>query len=534
MSRSRYALGLDSSTQSLTAVVIDIEESRTVFEHSLDYAKDPRLNRFGVDFSTYTAPPRQRGEADQPPAMYLASLDAMFEDLVNEGVEMSRIAVINDSGQQHGHVYLNRNARTRLAELRESGSGEGPALADRLGDIFSYGTAPIWKTSNTVSQADALRRGAGGKEEMIRLSGSDSPLRFTGAVIRRVGEQFPDEYLGTDTVQLISSFLPAVLTGNARVPWDIGNSCGTSLMDYRARSWAPPLLQAAAEGLPGAAEELEGKLPGLVSPDDSVGAPASYFVERYGLSPACSVCAGSGDNPQSKVLVAGDLLSLGTSLVNMVTTDGETFDLSGYANGMYDGVGRPFMFGCRTNGALVWDRVREMNGLSRDDYGPADKTLGTQTPGSHLFLWQPDTESFPASKAFEPIRIGYDGAALERDYPGVIESSLAVVYLYSSSFARETEEPIHVTGGVTKVPEIMRRVAAIWKRPVVTVGTVGAALGAAVAGAATVSDASPEDLSAGLVPRDRPTEPIPDDVSAFHGEDGYLARLERAYERVIS
>ena len=39
-----------------------------------------------------------------------------------------------------------------------------------------------------------------------------------------------------------------------------------------------------------------------------------------------------------------------------------------------------------------------------------------------------------------------------------------------------------MTGGATDSPQIMRRVAAIWRRPVVTIGRVGAALGSAVAG----------------------------------------------------
>ena len=535
MNTSRnLALGLDSSTQSLTAVVIDVEAGAVVYEKSLDYAKDSRLNSFGIDFGAYMAPPRQEGEADQPPLMYLASLDALFADMVTDGVEISRIGVINDSGQQHGHVYLGKSARTQLAALRSTGAGEGRNLSDRLEGIFSYRTAPIWKTSNTTSQAEDIRSGAGGKEAMIRVSGSDSPLRFTGAVVRRVGEQFPGEYAATDTIQLISSFIPAVLTGDARTPWDFGNGCGTSLMDYTTRKWSAPLVAAVSDGLPGGAADLEAKLPGLAAPNSVVGTIAAYFVERYGFSRECSVCAGSGDNPQSKVVVAGDLLSLGTSFVNMVATDGSTFDLSGYANGMYDGVGRPFMFGCRTNGALVWDRVRELNGLSRDDFRGSDGRLADAPPGTHMFLWQPDSESFPVSKAFDPVRVGYDDASIVADYAGAIESSLGIVYLYSKEFAPESDSPIFVTGGVTKVSEIVRRVAAIWNRPVVTVGTVGAALGAAVAGAVWQTDAvSAESLSAAVLPRSAPVVPRSDDVSSFHGSGKYLERLKRRYESII-
>jgi xylulokinase len=537
------ALGLDSSTQSLTAVVVDIDSGKIVHQKSLDYAKDPRLCRFGIDYGSYIVPPRQPGEADQPPLMYLASLDAMFADLVSDGVEISRIGVVNDSGQQHGHLYLSSRAESLFARLREPGCGSAGKIAGGLASLlagsFAYGTAPIWKTSNTSGQAEALRRGIGGSEAMIRETGSDSPLRFTGAVIRRVGEQFPAEYEATATVELISSFIPAVLTGNSRTPWDFGNGCGTSLMSYTGRAFSRPLIAAASEGLPGGQAALEAKLPGLVAPDSFVGSIAAYFVERYGFSRECRVCAGSGDNPQSKVLVDGDLLSLGTSFVNMVATDGESFDLAGYANGMYDGVGRPFMFGCRTNGALVWDRVRELHGLERDDFRNSDSTLATDPPGTHLFLWQPDRESFPASKPFDPVRVGYSAPELSRDYPGIIESTLGLVRIYSEGFAPKSDAPIFLTGGVTKVAEIVRRVAAIWNRPVITVGTVGAALGAAVAGAAALSRGtgtpkSVEELSAAALPREKPVDPIASDVATFHRDGGYLVRLRREYERVIA
>ena len=146
-------------------------------------------------------------------------------------------------------------------------------------------------------------------------------------------------------------------------------------MDYEKKEWSHRLVAAAADGLPGGKEGLMAKLPALVSPDSVIGSIARYFVAKYGFSEQCRVAVGSGDNPQTKVLVKGDLLSLGTSFVNMISTDGKTLDLDGYANGMYDGLGRPFMFGCRTNGAMVWDGIRGMHGLGGDDFGPADDSL---------------------------------------------------------------------------------------------------------------------------------------------------------------
>lgn len=538
MKTGAYSLGLDSSTQSLTAVVVDIEEGRVLFERSLDYARDERLAGYGMERRSYLVPPRVPGEADQPPMLYLASLDALFADMRSEGFPMERIAVVNVSGQQHGHLYLGARARELFGRLRSTDSKTSD-LPTLLEGSLAYGAAPIWRTSNTEEEAEAIRAGVGGARRMIELSGSDSPLRFTGAVVRRVAGQFPAAYRETAVVHLISSFLPAVLVGDPTIPTDFGNGSGTSLMDYRKRAWSEELIAAAAADRPGGAAALRAKLPTLVAPDTCIGSIASYFVAKYGFSAGCRVAVGSGDNPQTKVLVAGDLLSLGTSFVFMVASGDTAVDLEGYANGMYDGVGRPFMFGCRTNGAMVWDRVRATYGLAKGDYEPAERALASAAPGSTLFFWQPETESFPVSPAFGASR--QDGAegSLIRDYGGIVDSTLAAVYLYSRHFAPESEEPLSVTGGATGSREIMRRVAAIWRRPVAAIGKVGAALGSAVSGASALRREAgfrdlpdPESLSRRLLPQGSPLAPSEADITRYHGADAYLERFRVAYERL--
>lgn len=535
----RLALGLDSSTQSLSAVVIDIDTAEKCFEHSLDYRADARLNGFGIG-EDYILPPREEGEAEQPPLMYLASLDAMFADMREAGVPLETIRLINTSGQQHGHVYLNSEADALLAQLASfpNFKEDERDLQTLLKDAFAYPNAPIWMTANTVAQTDAVRNSVGGKAEMIHLSGSDAPLRFTGTVMRRVGEQFPEHYAATAKVQLISSFIPAVLTGNANAPIDYGNACGMSLMNYRSKTWDPALLAATAQGLPGDVEEFQSKLPTLVRPDSVVGSLAAYYIEKYGFDGRCAVIAGSGDNPQAKVPVAGDLLSLGTSFVNMVSTDGDTLDPEGFANAMYDGINRPFMFGCRTNGAMVWDAVRNNYGLAKEEYAPAEAALREAAPGQFMTFWQPKTESFPVSGAFDLIRAAAQ-PTLSEDYTGIIETSLAAVYVYSAVFTKQTQAPLFVTGGATDSPEIMRRVAGIWNRPTLPVEKGGAALGAAVAGVKAFHDAANESFdieafSAAVLKRGEPIQPHPEDVAAYHGEGQYLQRFREKYEQIMA
>ncbi len=541
MSKSRLALGLDSSTQSLSAVVIDIDTAEKCFEHSLDYRADDRLSQFGIG-EDYILPPTEEGEAEQPPLMYLASLDALFADMRAAGVALKDIVAINTSGQQHGHVYLNRDADTLLTQLTgPQHSKNTPDLKNLLKKMFAYPNAPIWMTANTIAQTEAVRNGVGGKAEMINRSGSDAPLRFTGTVMRRVGEQSPEHYTATTKIQLISSFIPAVLTGNANVPIDYGNACGMSLMNYKKKVWDSVLLEATAHGLPGGVEEFQSKLPALAPPDSIVGNLAAYYVEKYGFDPKCAVIAGSGDNPQAKVPVAGDLLSLGTSFVNMVSTDGDTLDPEGFANAMYDGINRPFMFGCRTNGAMVWDAVRADYGFAKEEYAPAEAALQAVAPGQFMTLWQPKTESFPVSGAFELIRTSPEHT-LAADYTGIIETSLAALYIYSDVFTKQTQAPLFVTGGATDSPGIMQRVAGIWNRPTLAVEKGGAALGAAVAGVKAFLDADAdtengsfdiEAFSAAVLKRGEPIQPNPTDVATYHGEGKYLQRFREKYEQIM-
>lgn len=535
----RLSLGLDSSTQKLQAIVIDIDTGEKVFDRTLNYRIDPRLKEFGLN-NDYILSPRNHGEADQPAKIYFASLDAMFEDIPPN--IRKNIVVINASGQQHGHVYLNEIARSFFDNVRTQKPDSDKNLASLLGLSLADDRAPIWMTSNTEVESAEIREYTGGKQTMIELSGSDSPLRFTGAIIRNRAKRDFQRVSDTWRIQLIGNLIPAVLTGNPDVPADFANACGMSLMDYRERQWSSKLIDAVSTGLSPSfrATELSDKLPKLVPPDSIVGVIARYFVEKYGFDAGCKVVAGSGDNPQSKVLVSGDLLSLGTSFVIMTSSCVDSRDMSGCANSMYDGIGRPFIFGCRTNGAMVWDKVRmEIHGLSKTDYETGEDTLRvTKVGGERMFFWQPKMESFPVSGIIPLTRVGYYNPYLSWDYNGVIETSLASVFINSQGFARQTREPLYVTGAATESPEIMRRVAAIWNRRVIPIEKGGASLGAAVAGAYSYSKSEPgflgiEALNRAVLARGSPIEPRPDDVAAYHGEKGYLSRFRETEARLI-
>ncbi|MDK1030601.1 MAG: xylulose kinase [Planctomycetia bacterium] len=539
---ARLALGLDQSTQSITAVVVDIDARKVVYEKSLDNRADPRLSRFGLT-EDYILPPAEEGEANQPVAMYFVAIDALFSDMKREfperGLNLSDIAVINVSGQQHGHGLFNKNAGQYFDKLKRPCSDDADILSILEGSL-AVPFARIWKTSHTGALTEEVREAVGGKEEIIRITGSNAPWRFSAFGIMKTGRDFPEEYGDTLIIHQISSIVPAVLVGSLDIPLDYGNACGTSLMDYVKKEWSAELIRATAKGLPGGEAGLRAKLPRLSSGTTLAGKIAEYFVQKYGFSPQCAVGIGSGDNPQTKVLVAGSMLSLGSGHVNMVETDGLTLDMRGYTNAMYDALDRPFMFGCRTNGALSWDRVRAEHGFSKHDYEPAEEALKKTPPGNggRIFLWHPSNESFPVSSAFGPVRIGYNEPDFAADYAGVIEGSLASIYVNSKYFMA-SRGTLYVAGGSTSSQEIMRRIAAIWNTTVVPIEGSGAALGAAVSGgyALLLSEGlqiDPGEFGPSFLKMKQPIQPRAEDVAVYHGDGGFLEKYEQAEAQLIA
>jgi len=234
-------LGYDSSTQSLTATVIEItgNERRIVFEYVLEFdAEFPEYRTtHGVvvsgDGKTVTA----------PPAMWAAALDRMAGVLAASGVDLSAIRAGTVSGQQHGSVYLTADA---TAVLR----GLDPArpLTDQIGAMFSRRDAPVWMDCSTTAECAALTNALGGDAALARLTGSRAYERFTAAQIRKFASTDPAGYARTDRIHLVSSFMASLLAGG-HAPLEPGDASGMNLMDLAARQWSPAALDATAPDL---------------------------------------------------------------------------------------------------------------------------------------------------------------------------------------------------------------------------------------------------------------------------------------------
>lgn len=476
-------LGLDVSTQSCTAVAVDAHAGTTIYEKSLSFDALGCIAAYGLDEATKTLRAAGAGEYGQPPGMFLFALDALFAAMKREGFSFASVRAVSISAQQHGHVYLTKDFFAACTGLHTD--ARGGDLQARFAGSYAHAAAPIWMTSNTREEAAHL---ASRVPDILQRSGSQSPLRFTGAVIRKTALDSPQDYERTARIHLLSSFAASILSGNPNAPADVGNGAGTSLMNYAARRWDAALCAACAEGLPGGEEALMQKLPELQSPLFPAGTIARYFSEAYGFDPACRVFAGSGDNPQSKSISQDALLSLGSSFVMMsASTPAEAVAVHPHANASYDGLSRAFLFACRTNGALVWDRVRSHYGA---DLGAAEAALARVAVGAAADALppQPLEESFPPSPARDGT--GNFSGDFAADYAACVDGALALTASYSEDALQcKGISRINLTGGPAASAHICLRVSAFWNCPVVPVGQAGAALGAAVSAAKAYDDA---------------------------------------------
>jgi xylulokinase len=371
----RTYLGLDSSTQSLTAMVIavDGDDRRVVFEHSFSF--DEEFPEYGTTNGVHRgADPK---EVSSSPVMWADALDRMMAIASREGgFDLSSLAAISGSGQQHGSVYLNDRAAGVLARLDPR-----QPLARQLAGIFSRDASPVWMDESTTAQCAAIERAVGGTEALALLTGSAATERFTGPQIRKFHEQDPERYAATRRIHLVSSYLATLLAGRD-APLDPGDGGGMNLMDIGARQWAPAALEATAPG-------LAAKLPDLEPSWTIVGPLATYWQRRYGF-PAALVVAWSGDNPCSVVgsgLVAEGAVALSLGTSDTLFTLTKTPRITPGACYVFGSPTGDYMsLICFKNGSLARERIRDAYRL---DWNGFSRALRETPPGNRGALMLP-------------------------------------------------------------------------------------------------------------------------------------------------
>lgn len=186
-------LGIDSSTQSTKALLVDAETGQVLEER-----RAPHPDGTEVD-------PR-------------AWLDAVDEAA---GPLLERADALAVGGQQHGMVLLD---------------GAGEVVRDAL----------LWNDTRSADAATALIEEMGGAQASVEEIGSLMVASFTASKLRWVRDEEPENAQRAASVLLPHDFVSLHLAESGTAPFtDRGDASGTGYYSTREEAWKPELVEAA-------------------------------------------------------------------------------------------------------------------------------------------------------------------------------------------------------------------------------------------------------------------------------------------------
>jgi xylulokinase len=465
---ARLFLGLDSSTQSLSAVVIDLDKRKVVYEKSLNF--DQALPQFKTKNGVLAS--RDPLVKHGSPLLWAAALDLLFAQMKKDRLALGEILAVSGSGQQHGSVYLNEKADAALANLDPKKS-----LVENLDGVFARKTSPIWMDSSTAKECAEIRKKLGGIKFTASRTGSDTFERFTGPQIRKFCKTEPKAYEKTAHIALVSSFMASLLAGKI-APIDFGDGAGMNLMDIRRKNWNHDALKATAPG-------LVKKLPPLAPSGQVIGPVSSYFVKKFGLNAEAVATVWTGDNPASVIglglVKPGQVaISLGTSDTFFGTMQKCVTDENGEGHVFGSPTGDYMTLICFKNGSLAREKIRELYKIP--DWKKFGELVAQTPPGNHGGILLPWFEAEIVPRVNQPgvHRFDLDEKNAAANCRAIFEAQMLSMRLHSQWMQVATEQ-IFVTGGASNNRALLQVLADVMNCSVLRIEiSKSAALGAAL------------------------------------------------------
>ena len=447
-----YTLGIDSSTQSIKALVYDSDAGRVVTTVSVNFGKElPEYNCPDGFLPNDNVLVRQ---AD--PRLWVAGLEKVLEKL-QAAFDTSKIAAIGGDGQQHGSVYL--------SEPYCGGEGAPAPKFSRL-------VSPIWMDSSTGAEVAELNAKF---PDMAARTGSPAIERFTGPQIMKFAKDDPAAWADTARVHLVSSFLCSLLAGED-APVDIGDGAGMNLLNLKTMSWDSEICAAVAPGL------LD-RLPKVALPGEKTALGLAPYFAKYGLRPGIPVVPFTGDNPASLVGTGADkpgvaVVSLGTSDVFFAAMDRFQVDPDGCGHVFGNPSGGCMSLACVKNGSLAREKVRALVGC---DYAFFDEGAFAELPGATLRAFPYFEEEITPKHPATGIEAAFDWekASAAEKVVSVIRGQ--VLNLFERTRWIGAFDTIRVTGGASRSKGIRETIAEVFGAKVETLDVPdSAALGGAI------------------------------------------------------
>jgi xylulokinase len=465
---AKLFLGLDSSTQSLSALIIDLDMRKLIYEKSFNF--DQTLPHYKT--KNGVLPNRNPLIKHSSPLMWAEALDLVFSGMKKDGVALDQILAVSGSGQQHGSVYFNERITAALENLDAKKN-----LAENLKGVFARKTSPIWMDSSTAAECAEIRKKLGGIKYTASRTGSDAFERFTGPQIRKFFKTEPDAYGRTSSIALVSSFLASLLAGKI-APIDFGDGAGMNLMDIRNHVWDMEALKATAPN-------LKKKLPELAPAGWVIGPVSAYFVNKYGLNPEARATVWTGDNPASVIglglIKPGQIaVSLGTSDTFFGTMQKCRTDEDGEGHVFGSPAGGYLTLICFKNGSLAREKIRALYDIPDwKQFGDLLKQTPPGNDGGILLPWF-EAEIVPRVNRPGIHRFDLDAKNAAANCRAIFEAQMLSMRLHSQ-WMNVAPEKIYATGGASNDPALLQVMADVMNCRVLRIEvSKSAALGAAL------------------------------------------------------
>lgn len=463
-------LGIDASTQSCSAMVINTDSGAIVAEASIN---------FGQDLAQYQAPSGfipngPDGEVHSDPLMWLDALELLLSEL-GKKCDLSEISAVSGAGQQHGSVYLKESWFETIRSLEPAHS-----LSQQIGPCLSRKTSPIWMDVSTGPECQEIADTVGGNARVCEKSGSIAIERFTGPQIRRFYKSSPAAYASTARIHLVSSFLCSILCASD-APIDTGDGAGMNLANIHTWEWDAELLNATAP-------DLAQRLPALVPGSHIVGGIAPYFVSKFGFNPNAIVNVFTGDNPSSLIGMGASqpgkvVISLGTSDTFFAAMPEVVADPKGCGHVFGNPTGGSMSLQCFVNGSLAREAVKDKFKYNWEQFSSA---LEDTRPGNEGNVMVPffRPEISPRIDLKAPLLSGTEAFLSWKDGNSAIRACVEGQFLnmkLRSEWMQLKPEVIYITGGASKNDAMAQVIADIFQVKVQRLSTQSSvALGGAL------------------------------------------------------
>ncbi len=400
-------VGVDTSTQSTKALVVDVATGRVVASGQAPHTVTSGTGR--------ESDPRQWW-------------DALTEALRQCGEAAHEAAAVSIGGQQHG-----------LVTLDEHGEPVRPAL--------------LWNDVRSAPQASRLVEELGGAKAWADRTGSLPTASFTVTKWAWLAEHEPDAVRATKAVRLPHDYLTERLTGQGTT--DRGDASGTGWWASATEAYDEEFL--AHVGLDPAL------LPRVVRSGEVAGTVRDGHDLPF--SKGTLVACGTGDNAAAAlglgVRPGTPVMSLGTSGTVYAVSEHRPADPTGTVAGFADARGDWLPLACTLNCTLAVDRVATLLGLDREAVEPGRGV--TLLP----FLDGERTPNLPHSSGLlHGLRHDTTGGQLlQAAYDGAVYSLLAALDLVLDEDA-DPSTPLLLIGGGARGNAWQQTVRRLSGRPV--------------------------------------------------------------------